>query len=395
LLFAALPEGAVLSSAGSEAELRFQRIGSETLAEAAARFSHVDGSTVVGALLPGRRVVVATATLDANPDPSWASGLVRLEAGKPARVLVDRVNVASRPIVSPDGRVFVARGRAGIEPAPAPSSIAPAPSSVDSLRVDALEVDEVDVETGATRRVHTSMGYLTYLVGLWGRELIIYEVGPGAASLLAVHVDSLGVRRLVPSMAPLAHDFVIDERSARLIYTQGTLGREAWTIEAVSLRSVDVPLPVPVVVQSLNSSSNTTSTSDSNPTSTSTSKPNSSVGGGALSAVAASVATSALSTRLAEGTSPAMLPTLFPDGRLGWARQQGLGLVSSTDGKTLLPAQGAGFERVRFFAEGLAIGMHEMPSDFSQAFAVTLAGSSRKLLLTPKEARLDLAGVVR
>ncbi|HEY1088033.1 MAG TPA: hypothetical protein VGE37_10070, partial [Archangium sp.] len=86
LALAAAPEVALLSSHADTAELRFQPLGADALVEPAVRFTHADGSDVFGALIPKTRVVMATATMQTRGDLSFGSALLRLEAGKPARV---------------------------------------------------------------------------------------------------------------------------------------------------------------------------------------------------------------------------------------------------------------------------------------------------------------------
>jgi hypothetical protein len=54
---------------------------------------------------------------------------------------------------------------------------------------------------------------------------------------------------------------------------------------------------------------------------------------------------------------------------------------------------------VRFFSQGLAIGLHEVPSSFAEPFAVPVSAKLRSAggavqLAVPPQARLELAGVV-
>lgn len=327
LSLAAAPQVALLSSTGSEAELRFQPLGATTLAAPVVRFGHVAGSAVSGALLPGTRVVLATATLAATRDPSFADALVRLEPGQPARVLVDRVVYGSRPLVTAEGRAFVSRGVAG-----------PVPESERAMRVDLLSIVEVAPDTGRTRTVYETRGFLAYLAGALGRELLVYEVRPAGARLLAVHADTLAVRVLLPALAPLARDFVVDASRRRLLFTQGEPGSPTWHVAAVDL------------------------------------------------------ATGKLS-RLAEGAELTLLPTVLPGGGVATSAGPGEGLVS-LEGARVLAAQGPGFERVRLVHDGVAIGLHERPADFPTPFAVRLSSGEALPLLAPPDARLDVAGVL-
>ncbi|GMU59950.1 MAG: hypothetical protein AMXMBFR34_17130 [Myxococcaceae bacterium] len=324
LSLAAAPEVALLDSAGDTTRLRFQPVGSSTLAPVAASLVHGDGSTVLGALLPGRRVVVATAVVGRARDESFAAGCFRLEPSAPSRMLVDRVVPSTRPVVLESGRVFVQRGRPGEE--------------TPLGRVDALSIDEVNPDTGKARTVYEARGFTTFLAGALGRELIVYEVGLSGARLLAVHVDALSVRTLVPALPPLAFDFSVDAARRRVVFTLGEPGVERWQVVAV-----DVP-------------------------------------SGAM-------------TALAEGPTVALVPAVLPDGRVVYARGEGQGLfVAGSDARALAP-QGKGFERLRAVVKGVGVGLHEVPSGFPRLFTVTLGDARVYGTAFPAQARLDIAGV--
>ncbi len=314
LLLAAAPDVALLSTVpdAEVTELRFQPLGDSRLSAPVARVLHVAQETVLGSVIPGTRRVVAIAVTEQRRDLSFASSLVLLEANKPSRVLCDRVVLGTRPLVTADGRVFVQRGRAG------------------EGRIDALTIDEVDLRTGRTREVLGFNGFTVFLAGSIGRELLVYRVGPKGTDLIAVHVDALGVRVLIPSMQPLARDFALAADNRTLFYTQGDASTAQWYVEKLDLQSLAV-------------------------------------------------------TRLAEGPSMALLPTPFPDGRVAFAPGAGMGL-KDLEGKTVLESKGPGYERVRAFThKRVAIGLHEIPGDFPRAlgdFAV------------PSGQRLDVAGVI-
>jgi hypothetical protein len=318
----AAPEVALLSSARDTTELRLQPVGAAALAPVAASFTHGVDSTVLGALVPGRRVVLATALVGRPRDESFGASLFRLEPGQPVRELADRVVIATRPVVLDDGRAFVQRGRPG--------------EWTEAGRVDALTIDEVDVDSGTARTVYSARAFTTFLCGALGRELVVYEVGPAGARLLAVHVDALSVRVVVPSLAPLAFDFTVDRARRRLVFTLGEPGAERWHVAAASLET------------------------------------------GAL-------------TRLAEGPSVALVPAVLPDGRVAFARGAGEGLAF-TSGGPALPAQGPGFERVRAVVRGLAVGLHEVPGEAPRLFTRALGGAAL-VTAAPSAVRLDVAGV--
>ncbi len=297
LSLSASPEVAVLSSKGDVAELRFQSIDAKELSAPAASFTHAEGSAVLGSLIPRTRVVVASATMKSSSDLSFANSLIRLEAGKSPRVLAEGLAYGSRPLVTAEGRVFVSRGVAGLEPSDAH----------DSLRVDQLSVEEIDANTAARRLVYSTRGYVTFLAGVFGRELVIYEVAPVGARLLAVHLDTLAVREVLPSMMALAHDFVIDAPRNRVLFTQGEPFGDRWFVEQVDLRT------------------------------------------GARK-------------RLADGPEVTLLPAVLADGRVLISHGPGEGLFA-LDGTRVVAPHGAGFERV---VHGLFV--HELPSDFPSIF---------------------------
>ncbi len=221
-LLAAAPDVALLSTApdAEVTELRFQPLGEPHLTVPVAKLTHVATQTVLGAIVPGTRKVVATAVTEPRRDLSFASSLFLLEPNKPTRVLCDRVALSNRPLVTVDGRVFVQRGRAG------------------EGRVDALSIDEVDLRTGRTREVLSFTGYTAFLAGSIGRELLVYRVGPKGADLVAVHADSLGVRGLVSTMQPLARDFAVSADGKSLLYTQGDAATGQWYVEKLDLQAL-------------------------------------------------------------------------------------------------------------------------------------------------------------
>jgi hypothetical protein len=252
-------------------------------------------------------------------DLSFGAALYRLEAGVATRQLVDRVAVSSRPVVSPDGRVFVQRGR-------------PGPG-----RLDELTVDEVDVQTGEARTVYATKGFVTFVVGVLGRELLVYDVTPRGGRVVLVHLDSLAVR-VLQTLAPLAHDLVLDEPRRRLLFTLGEVGRERYSLVQTDL---DAPYSTRV---------------------------------------------------LAVSDEVTLLPTPWPDGRVLRSAGAGRGLVDVGGGAVVLSVHGPGFERVRAFVDGVAVGLHEVPSDFPRLFAVK--GGVELPLAAPAQQRLDVAGVL-
>ena len=89
-----------------------------------------------------------------------------------------------------------------------------------------------------------------------------------------------------------------------------------------------------------------------------------------------------------------MLPTVLAPGQLAFAPGPGLGLRGVGSDALVLAARGEGYERVRFVAGGLAIGLHEVPGELPMPFAVELQSGRSLGLSAPGAMRLDVAGVV-
>ncbi len=327
------PQVAILSTRPGDGytELRFQPLGAKDLAPAVARFDHLDDATALGALLPGTQKVLATATVLPG-DASFASALVLLEPGRPTRVLADQVAVSNRPLVTPQGRIFVQRGIAG-PVTTAPELPGPKPAQAQ-LRVDTLRIDEVRL-SGEPRTVLSYRGYTAFLAGSFGSELLVYRAGPDGADLVAVQADTLAVRTLA-RLEPLARDFVVDEAAHRLVFTLGDPRERAWHVETLDLLTGE-------------------------------------------------------RTRLSSSPLPALLPFVLA-GKVVHSGGAGQGTAFEGGARALEP-QGPGFDHLRFVTrDGVRLGLDEVPSDFSRPFAVDAHGRPLRLA-APEGARLDLAGV--
>ncbi len=171
--------------------------------EPLARLPHLPGATVRGAAMPDGRTVMVVAD----------RALFRVQAGAAPAQLCDRVDVASRPLVTSEGRVLVSRSRG-----------------------NEVSVDEIDPNSGAARPVWQGSGFLAHLAGAWNGEIVIYRVHAGGAALLAVTLDGGRVRSLIPSLPPFARDFSI--AGDRLVFA----GRDEedsnqWVVDALELRT--------------------------------------------------------------------------------------------------------------------------------------------------------------
>jgi len=190
-----------------------------------ATFGHLADAVVRAAVLPGSDVVLATADTTPGRDASFNASLFRLTPHAPPVTLVDRVVHASRPLVTRAARIFISRGAAG-------------PEVDGQMRIDALSIEEVNGSTGQTRVVHAADGYLLFLVGAAGREIVLYRVLPKGADLVAVDPDSGALRPILKSMPPFARDFSIDAAGQRVVFqNRHESDAQTWVIEEVDLAS--------------------------------------------------------------------------------------------------------------------------------------------------------------
>jgi hypothetical protein len=188
-----------------------------------ATVEHLPEAGVRGALLGANATAMVVADRLPVRDRSWGASLLRVEPGRAAVELCDRVGASTRPLVTPAGRVFVERGRAG--------------AVVESeLRVDELTIEEVDPAFGATRVVWQGRGYTAHLAAAAGNELIVYRVDPSGAALLAVDADSGRVRAILPSLPPFARDFSV-AGGALVFENRDEAASDRWVIDRVALDS--------------------------------------------------------------------------------------------------------------------------------------------------------------
>jgi hypothetical protein len=295
-----------------------------------ASMQHAPDATVRAAVAPGTTTIFATAEASAGGDASFASALHRLTPHTPDRVLCDRVVVASSPLVTADGRVFVARGVAG-------NGVIPR----GELRLDALSIDEIDPETGDARVVFSESGYLTYLAAARGDELIVYAVGPDGGRLLAVHRDTGATRDVIAKMPPFARDFSLDAAADALVYTERDEDAGTWVIERASL---------------------------------------------------ATGARTRLTTGPSMSLAPHVWPTggvaLSPRGL------DGLALLASDGTITQRAPLGPGVDLVKATSPRLAVALHQRPHATAVPFLIDTTTLGARPLAAPRNARLAIAGFV-
>lgn len=184
-------------------------------------------------------------------------------------------------------------------------------------RIDGLWLEEFDVSSGAGRVIYRDQAFLTLPIALLGNELLVYVVGPEGARIDAVELNHLSVRRVLETMEPMARDFTLDVTGGRLYFTQADRANQGWQVIRLDLYR-------------------------------------------------------GTQRTVARSESMALLPTLFPDGAVGISPGPGGGLIEALSRRTLLEARGTGYERVRAFSKGLALGEHEVAGHFITPFAVDL-----------------------
>ncbi len=327
-LAAAPLELAVVSKdvASSTLDVRWQSLeaGSQ-LAEPFARLQVQADETFHAVALPGSTTIAVVRVPSLTRDLSFASTLSIVAPGQPERTLATNVVRASKPVLLGQ-RLFVERGVAGVD-------------AGDSFRVDTLTVTELALTSGRVRTVFETKGFWTHVAGVFEHELIVYVAGPEGARLIAVHVDTLAVRTLVPSMPALAHDFAVDAPQKSVLFTIAEPGVERWFVERVDLLT-------------------------------------------------------GRRERLAEGDSVALLPAVLPNG-IAYSPGAGQGLRWVGRDGVALPARGAGFERVRFAAEGLLFVRHEVPGEVPSVYAVNAKDLRPVPLTLPAGVIVEVAGVRR
>ena len=206
--------------------------------------------------------------------------------------------------------------------------------------VDAITIDEVNPKTGVARTIHSYAGFWAFIAGAFEGEILVYRSGPERADLIAVHRDTMGVRTLINQMPALAHDFAVDANGRALYFTLGDQATGRWHVERVDLKTGD-------------------------------------------------------RSRVVEGDEVTLLPTVLPGSKLAFSPGPALGLRAAESDTVVLASHGPGFERVRSITrDGIAVGLHEIPSEFPLTFAVELKTGKALTVAAPPQHQLDVAGVV-
>lgn len=203
--------------------LYLARAGESAVSLPVASFPHLPGAVVRAVVLPGTDAVLATAATAETRDASFNTSLFRVDPHNGSTLLCDRVVHESRALVTPAGRVFVARGVAG-------------PALEGALRVDALTIDELDPFTGHARTVHAYAGYLAFLAAAIEGDLLVYRVGPAGADLVRVDPDTFEERHVLASMPPFARDFSLNPAKNALVFQErDEADSHLWVIDQLDL----------------------------------------------------------------------------------------------------------------------------------------------------------------
>ncbi len=291
-------------------------------------FAHLPDATVRAAIVPGKSEVFATADTTPSRDMSFNASLFFLRPHTPPEQLVGRVVHASRPLVTPTGRVFVSRGEAGKE-------------VEGKMRVDALTIDEIDPATGQARTVHQADGYLLYLAGSAGAEIVAYRIFPDHADVVAINPDTGTARSILKSLPPFARDFSIDAQGKYLVFqNRHESDSRTWVIERVEIA---------------------------------TGKTN----------------------RLVSSPSMTLAPFLMPNGGVLYnPPDRGLSPLDSS--APIAAPLGSGVDVVAAVsADGRYLAaLHTLPSTFAVPFVVDMSTGAARVLPAPANTRVVLAGFV-
>lgn len=202
---------------------------------------HVAGSARRATLSlagPTRAYVVA-AEQASRHGSTYHSALWRVQEGTAPARLRGSLTDASRPLVTARGTVLVQSGRDGDEPAPDGSRAL-------RERVDALSLDVVDPDNGASRTLWSGRGMIAYLAApLKDDEALVYHVHAGGAALFALDASTRATRTLVARMEPMARDFSYDAARDEVTFVRASPRHDgSWEVVSVAAHAGDAPVRV-------------------------------------------------------------------------------------------------------------------------------------------------------
>jgi hypothetical protein len=191
--------------------------------------------------------------------------------------------------------------------------------------------------------VHSFAGYLAFLAGEHGREILIYRVGAAGADLIGVDPDTGKTRVIAPSMLPFARDFSVDPaRGAVVFQERDERDARAWVVDRIDL------------------------------------------------------ATGAR-TRLATSSSMSLAPSVWPGGGVAYAPDSRGGLtLIGREMKAIHAPTGDGVDQVQALSPGGAwvAALHTRPGELPVAFTIEAASGRTLALPNAPGARVAIAGFV-
>jgi hypothetical protein len=216
---------------GTETRVVLRTLGATTQPITLGVVQHIEGSARRGTVAPRAlagaqpRVYVVAAERPSRHGSSYQSALWRVDGvgHTPVRLVGDLVD-ASRAVVTERGSVLVQRGRDGEDPSVS--------DHVLRERVDALIIDRVDPENGATTRLWQGRGMLAYLATrLSGDEVLVYHVHEGGASLFALDARTRTTRVLLHRFDALARDFSYDHARDEVTFVRASaVGSDTYEV---------------------------------------------------------------------------------------------------------------------------------------------------------------------
>jgi hypothetical protein len=208
---------------GSETFLHIVEVG-RPFPPPTAKFRHLPDAAVKGVVLRDGSILVI-ADYEPGPDRSFGSALFRLVPGAEPVLLCDHVAFASRPLVTPDGRVFIQRG----SPGPATKG--------GEIRVDLLSIDEIVPRTGDVKTLWRGSGYIAYTAAAFRRDIILYHIQPSGARLVLIDSDTRTEKAVLPSLPPYASDFSVSEVGNLVFQNRDENRSDLWITDRLNLVS--------------------------------------------------------------------------------------------------------------------------------------------------------------
>ena len=336
-------------------ELIFQPLDKAEPAPPVARFTHLMGTAVLGAVVPQSTNVLVIAGTEARRDPAFGASMLLMGEGQEPKLVTSGVYRGTRPLVLDDGRAFVQRGVEGAEPSEEDLA-------AGRLRVDHLSIEEIDLKGGAPKVLSQFEGYIAFIAGALRREIFVYRVGPDGADIIGLDADSGRARTIQRPLPPYARDFSVDAQGQTLLFTNADeQSPGTWVAEQLNVAPPAAAAPVVA------------------PTSR--------------------VAVMARRQRLATAPQPGLAPTAWGDGEIATSGNlTGLRVMRKPGPGPDKVAMDLGSDVVREFFTSrqatFAIAMHHEPGALPQPVVIQTKTLDVQKVAVPPGARVDVAGVL-